>query len=1793
MLQFQSIQLEEENEAAIEISEISNKDIAIIGMSAKLPHAKNLEQFWENLEQGLDCIGPLPENRLQDIEEYMRRIGIDQKSAKLLDCAFLDDISMFDYSFFRLSPKEASLMNPNQRMFLQTAWHTIEDAGYGGDALRGSRTGVFLGYNADSFHDYKRMIEALDLQSLGMAIPGNLSSMIASRISYLLDFKGPALMVDTACSSSLVAFHLACQAIRNGECELALVGSSKIYTFPVDVGISVGIESADGRAKPFDNDADGTGGGEGIVGVLLKPLHKALKDGDSIYAVVKGSATNQDGSSIGITAPNAAAQEDVIVRAWQDANVEPETISYIEAHGTGTVLGDPIEIDGITRAFRNYTEANQFCAVGSVKSNIGHLDHAAGLASLVKTVFALKKRKLPPTIHFTQPNSAIDFIRSPVYVNERMREWEAKSGIRRAGVSAFGMSGTNCHIILEESLQHTETKEIKELKQSPSIFTLSAESYRSLLQMTNDYISFFYQEDAMHLSIRDVCFTSAVGRGHYKYRFACIVEDIQDLLHKLEKMKWMQLNQIDAAQAEVKEIFIGEKLMAAMGAKDDIKEVQDIIYKTQDAELCAKYVQGESIDWREIFAGERRTRLHLPVYSFQENRCWIEPNAASTYLDVSPVAAAAAFDKEMIALSENKKVYLTGKDSEKYDSLEEDVGQIVGQILGFQEIDVNEHFYQLGGDSIIALQVVHEINRLLNVSIEISDVIQQGTIINLASFIQTYKGQPAKVTSSLPLVPAIEQENYPVSSAQKRLFLLDRLQSTSTSYNLIEALRLKGTMDRSHLEKTLQLLVNRHESLRTSFYFQNGDPVQRIHDNMSIEVMWMEATENDINTQLQQCIQPYDLSSAPLFRVFVFNMANDEYILLFDMHHIISDGTSMGILIREFVALYDGHELPPLSLQYKDYSVWEQEALQSEEMAKQKQFWLEALSGELPILDLPLDFVRPSIKSEKGHTLYFEIDETQTQELKQFTREAHASLFMVMMSAYQIMLSKYSKSEEIAVGTPIAGRLDPQLDALVGMFINTLVFLNKPSKNKTYEQYLNEVKEYSLQAYQHQDFPFDDLVRELGFTDLSRNPLFDTMFIMQNLKIPSMVGEHFELSSHAITMDTAKFDLMVQAVERQDRIELIVEYCSDLFHQRTIEQMMGHYIELLKQCTQHPQKKIGELNMLTDKDWHQITVQFNDLSGEFNEGLMIHQMFEKQARLNPNQFAVEFEDQFITYGELNEKANQLAKRLRSEGVQSDEVVGLLTYHSVEMMIGIMAVLKAGGAYLPIDPEYPDARKTFILNDCKVKVVLTNVSGELNLGEDKEIIHLLDDSLYTGDSRNLQPIQNSRNLMYVIYTSGSTGEPKGVMIEHRSFHNFVYTMNQHCGQTFGTKDRGLSLTNISFDVSVSELFLPLVFGGTLVLYDMRNFVNVKPLVETIVNKQITFAYIPPTILSAVAKGLLEHRDLVKLNKMLVGVESIQDVLLEQFMSLNPDMYLINGYGPTEVTICSNMYIYHSRTPEGKNVPIGKPLYNNQAFILGDGDIPVPVGVAGELCISGKGLARGYIHRPDLTDRSFVPHPWIADERMYRTGDLAKWLPDGNMVYLGRIDRQVKIRGYRIELSEVEIHLLKYSSIQEVVVIAEEDNEGYSYLCAYFVADVELSLNTLREAVLQNLPSFMIPSYFVQINEIPLTANGKIDRKALKKLEGKHSRLESYEAPSNELEKEIASIWREVLNMDEIGIHDSFFELGGQSIQAVRVQIEMEDRGLPVEGLNIVEHNTIKALALKISEFKKMEEGKGDI
>ncbi|WP_082063125.1 non-ribosomal peptide synthetase [Paenibacillus sp. IHBB 10380] len=1802
-----------------EIIETSLKEIAIVGISAKLPQAQTHNEFWDVLLSGIDCVGEFPESRRRELEPYLQKLGAMYNNISIFDGAYLDDISSFDYSFFRLSPKEASLMSPNQRLFLQTACNALEDGGYGGEALQGTRTGVFIGHNADALHDYKRVIEAVNPEALSLAAPGNLSSMIASRISYLLNLRGPAISVDTACSSSLVAVHLACQSIRSGECDMALAGSVKINLLPLDIGIRLGIESSDNRAKPFDDSSDGTGIGDGVVAMLLKPLSTALQDGDHIYAVIKGSATNQDGSSVGITAPNALAQEDVIVRAWEAAGIDPETVTYMEAHGTGTTLGDPIEVDGITRAFSRFTDKMQFCAIGSIKSNIGHLDHAAGIAGLLKGILSLYHKQLPPTLHFRFPNRKISFIDSPLYVNNELMPWSDENGARRCGVSAFGMSGTNCHVVLEEAPLINNEINKYEVEDDVSLLCLSGHSKGALKHMIQGYREWISARDADSWSIEDLCFTAATGRGHYKYRLAIVAADQVELRRIINSLDIERIGEMNAL-----EVYYGFAASTDAGISDEVV-VQELLDheasgKRRDRgmliQIAERYVAGARMDWARMYSREHRQRIPIPVYPFDRHSCWVEESSAqsnSSPLSMIqdlwtrnevPVDLRIEMEEAFASWRSRLQQQEQGQGNEEQFRIVSllgecgnmEVGQSVadvwGEILGYGELHTDANFYELGGDSIIALKIMNRLSERWDVRLEVVDILANPVLGTFADAVTERRLKSVKEVEdeAIIILPIPSGEHYVISSPQQRMYLQQLATPDDRSYNLPELLHMDGDIDASRLEASIQTLIQRHEMLRTSFAVVEGEIRQFVHERVPFTLTRLQVTEEELPLVLQNLFVPFDLNQAPLLYATLLTISSDQHVLFLDLHHIASDGMSAGILLGELVRLYRGELLEPLKLQYRDYAAWQQQLPQSERMERQGQFWMNQCKGEWPVLQLPTDFPRPPIKSSRGETFDLYVDAGLAASIRELAKGTESTLFMVLLTAYYTLLAKYTGGEDFAVGTPISGRVNREVESVVGMFVGTLVLRGYPQADKTFLQFLAEVKATAVKAYENADFPFEKLVQLVDRRDTSRNPLFDTMFIMQNLNTPDFSGEGLTYKHERFPHGTAKYDLMIQAVEGKEGIRLVVEYCTDLFRLETVQTFMRHYISLLKHVTSNPGLTLADCEMLSAQDYTQLLSDFGSRDTQFDTPRRFQESFEEQARWVPESCAVQHRGQSITYRELNERTNRLARRLQQSGVGAHTIVGVMAERSIPMLIGMIAIMKAGGAYLPIDSNFPQERIDYLLSDSETKLLLTDRIDALEVGSSLELIALDGDYVYEGDGSNLELAGSVEDPMYVIYTSGSTGEPKGVVVSHRSFFNFGHSLKRFYRERFDERDRCLSLTNISFDVSVCELFMPLMFGASVILYPEPKLIDPRQLASVIVSEGVTFAYIPPTMLKDVARALEQSETKLQLNKMLVGVEPIKDETLELFVSLNPNICIVNGYGPTEATICSNMYVYKSGAPCGKTVPIGGPMHGVEIYILGFGDRLAPIGVTGELCIAGSGLALGYYNKPELTASRFVQHPMLDGKLLYRTGDLAKWLPDGNAMYLGRLDHQIKIRGIRVELGEIQTHLLRNEAVDEAFVIATEDNEGDKSICAYIVLNRQIEMFEIKNSLKSKLPDYMIPSYLITMDAIPLTPNGKVDRKALPEPSLQLQEVRDVVLPRTTLEANVAEVWQDVLGFGGFSIYDDFFELGGHSLKAAVLAGRIHEKmGIEVPLGILFQAPTVASMAAWISEEVNRNEG----
>ncbi|MGE6577244.1 amino acid adenylation domain-containing protein [Paenibacillus xylanexedens] len=1159
--------------------------------------------------------------------------------------------------------------------------------------------------------------------------------------------------------------------------------------------------------------------------------------------------------------------------------------------------------------------------------------------------------------------------------------------------------------------------------------------------------------------------------------------------------------------------------------------------------------------------------------------------------------------------------------------LEASLAEIWKSVLGLEHIGVHDNFFDLGGHSLRATTLVSKVHQELNVELPLRDVFRYSTIEQMALAISRIEEHSF---SSIPLVGA--RAYYPLSSAQKRLFILNQLEGAEQSYNMPGVLLLEGSIDHSLLEKAFRGLIERHETLRTGFEVVQGEAVQRIYESVDFSVVCRHANEEEASAVVQAFIRPFDLAKPPLLRAELVELAADRYLLMFDMHHIISDGVSMDVFVEELVRLYGGESLEPLHIQYKDYAVWQQSDEQKVQLKREEAYWLDRYRGELPVLEMPTDYPRPAVQSYEGHTLTSFVDEATNEGLKQLATQRGTTLYMVLLAAYTVLLHKYTGQDDLIVGTSIAGRTHGDTQPLIGMFVNTLAIRNYPASEKTFLSYLEEVKETTLGAYEHQNYPFEELVDKVQVSrDLSRNPLFDTMFSLQNLEESEFELEGLKLSPYPSEYGMAKFDLSVDVTEENGGLECNFEFATALYKESTIRRLSIHFGHLLAAIVSRPNAKIAELNLLTEEEKEQILGAFNPAQSEAAPVAAFHRLFEEKEERTPEAEAVVYENDRLTYAELNVRANRLAATLRASGIGREEIVGILAERSVDLLVAVLAVWKAGGAYVPLDPDYPADRVRFMLEDSGAKVLLTQTllreRAEAWLSEEElalaKVLYL-DDEMSYSENRENAPLGSSmvsgkvsgeltgavnsddpshlkvagldsfhearpEDLAYVIYTSGTTGKPKGVMIEHRSLVNTAagYRREYRLDQF---PVRLLQLASFSFDVFMGDIARTLYNGGTMVIVPKDDRIDPFRLHYWIERERVTIFESTPALIVPFMEYV--HEQGLKLSDMELLITSSDScsvadyrTLQERFGSL---FRIINAYGVTEAAIDSSFYDEElAKLPQTGHVPIGKAWLNAKFYIVDAHLNPVPVGVLGELVIGGVGVARGYLNRPELTEEKFVDSPFTASERLYRTGDLARWMEDGNVDFIGRIDNQAKIRGYRIETGEIESQLLRVEGVREAVVLVRSDANGQKALCAYYTPDTgaKLAVNDLRSALAQELPGYMIPSYFVELERLPLTPNGKIDRKVLPAPEGEAGSGTEYVAPRNELETKLAAIWQEVLGLaKEIGVHDNFFDIGGHSLRATTLVSKIHKElnvDLPLR--DVFRHSTIESMATAISRL----------
>ncbi|MBG1243505.1 non-ribosomal peptide synthetase [Nostoc sp. NZL] len=1123
------------------------------------------------------------------------------------------------------------------------------------------------------------------------------------------------------------------------------------------------------------------------------------------------------------------------------------------------------------------------------------------------------------------------------------------------------------------------------------------------------------------------------------------------------------------------------------------------------------------------------------------------------------------------------------------------------------EVNPTQPLSSLGLDSLRVFELKNRIEADLEVEISVADFFENLSTRSLSTKILSHLTTTSTSSVSITQIHRTTSA-HPLSLAQQQLWFINQLAPNTPAYNIPVVISLTGHVNVAALTQSLNEIIRRHEVLRTNFILDEGKPVQVINTAVKLTLPVEDVTSHDwqpIATEFAQ--QLFDLSCQLLLCAKLLRLGSQEYKLLLNLHHIIADGWSMGILIRELAELYEAFShgkpspLPELPIQYLDFVSWQRQWLH-ERMQPLLTYWQQQLGGELPILNLPTDRPRRSfascrqtspIQTFKGAQAKLILPQTLTTALKKLSHQEGVTLFMTLLTAFKILLYRYTGQTDILVGSPIASRNRSEIDSLMGLFINVLVLRTDLSGEPSYRELLTRVKSTALAGYVHQDMPFEKLVEALQPTrDLSYNPLFQVMFVLQNMPLPTPKLSDISITTEEGYSGTAKFDLTLFIEDREQGLLTTLEYNTDLFNADTMTRMLGHFQTLLEGITANLDSCIVEMPLLTATEKQQLIVDWNNTQINYPLDLCIHQLFEQQVEQTPDAIAVVFENQEITYRELNNRANQLAHYLQKLGVKPEVIVGICMERSLEMAIGLLAILKAGGAYLPLDPSYPKERLALMLTDAQVPVLLVQQHLTQELPPNQAQVVCLDANTQTLINQQTQenPVSkvNSENLAYVIYTSGSTGKPKGVMNTHLGLCNRLLWMQDAYPLT--ATDRVLQKTPFSFDVSVWEFFWPLFTGARLVVAKPRGHQDTAYLVELIAQQQITTLHFVPSMLQI----FLEEPSLNRCNNIIKRVICSGEALpfeLQQLFFARLDAELHNLYGPTEASIDVTFWACQLHSNE-RIVPIGRPIANTQIYILDRYLQPVPVGVPGELHIGGVGLARGYLHQPELTNEKFISSSLELGKRLYKTGDLARYRRDGNIEYLGRIDHQVKIRGFRIELGEIEAVLSQHPQVRETMVLVREDIPNERRLVAYVIPhkNIEISINELRDFLKDKLPEYMVPSAYILLNEFPLTPNGKVDRRALPVPEELRPQLATtYHAPQSHVEKTIAQVWQEVLHLEKVGVNDNFFDLGGHSLLIIQVNNKL--RNIFKRELSVVElfqNPTINSLAEYLNQNLEVQD-----
>ncbi|OUJ73687.1 non-ribosomal peptide synthetase [Hymenobacter crusticola] len=1155
-----------------------------------------------------------------------------------------------------------------------------------------------------------------------------------------------------------------------------------------------------------------------------------------------------------------------------------------------------------------------------------------------------------------------------------------------------------------------------------------------------------------------------------------------------------------------------------------------------------------------------------------------------------PLTSNGKVDRRFLTQREDRGVINKFNYQAPRNELEQKLATIWQELLVLDKIGIYDNFFELGGHSLLATRVVSAVRKQLAVELVIKDLFVHPTVADLSEYLQAYN-------KDLVLPPIVAQSRpgrIPLSFSQERLWFIDQLEG-SVQYHVPIVLRLRGKLDQGALSAALFGILQRHEVLRTVLREQDGQAYQQVlpHDDWQLTRLdgcVYQADPEAVQLQVQQCIsKPFDLANDPMLRAALIGLANpEEHLLVITMHHIASDGWSLSVFFRELVALYEaqvaGQVAPfaPLPVQYADFALWQRQNLNATRLEKPLTYWKEKLA-DVAQLQLPTDFPRPAVQSTKGASAAFRLEQDLVTKLQVLSQQQGVTLFMTLLSTFKSLLYRYSGQQDICVGSAIAGRQQHEIEGLIGFFVNTLALRSQVKGEASFTELLQQVKTTTLEAYEHQQAPFEKVVDlVVSERDLSRSPLFQVMFVLQNTPdVPDLSLGAVQVTREGYEHATAQFDFTFTLTEDALGLQGFVEYSTDLYQAATVTRMVGHFLALLHSVVQQPHLSIATLPMLTATEEHELLNVFNTPPVMPTPSQSIVALFEAQVASTPHALAIAFEQQQITYQELNTRANQLAHYLRGQGVRAETLVPLCLERSVELLVGILGILKAGGAYVPLDASYPSERLQYMIQDTGAQLALSSRATTVALRSAAPALAVLEvdgevaSTIAQEPTTNPPAVATAQHLAYVIYTSGSTGRPKGVLVEHGNVVSLVQDVDY---VALSSNDIVLSTGSPSFDATTFEYWSMLLNGGQLVLCAEDRLLNSTLLQEEIQSRGVTKMWFTASWFNQLVD--VNPQVFAELDTVLVGGEKLSELHVRQLQERYPSLRIINGYGPTENTTFSLTHpITSADLSAPVALPIGRPLSNRTAYVLDERQQLAPVGVAGEVYVGGAGVARAYLNQPALTTEKFVPPPFAAAEgtRLYRTGDLGRWRADGSLEYLGRLDEQVKLRGFRIELGEIEAVLQQSGLVKQAVVMVRADQGSPKRLVGYVVPEATFERDQVTAYLRSKLPDYMVPTLWVELAALPLTTNGKVNKPALPVPNASKLATEAYEAPTTQAEQTLVRIWQEVLRKDTIGIHDNFFELGGDSIITIQIVSRLRQAGYSTQPRDLFVHQTVAKLA----------------